>query len=124
MSDTPEMVERVARALYQDRCRFMHELARFCNDPDPPKVEEWATDSHGESMRDEYRRRARLAIEAMREPTEAMLEAGAAVFNRHVPADYFIVYTPEDIAGEIGQAMIDAALTRAEDTPQNTVRNP
>lgn len=56
-----EMVERVARAFYE---------AQFVN----VNRIEWETRSR--QGRNEYMRAARAAIAAMRDPTEAMLEAG------------------------------------------------
>jgi hypothetical protein len=57
MTDVPEMVEQVALALY------------LLDGVPPP----WTEDA---AIRQTYVRAARAAIEAMREPTEAMLDAG------------------------------------------------
>jgi hypothetical protein len=56
-----DMVERVARAIYEDR--------------NGPRCEPWGTKPKGH--KDPYRADARAAIEAMREPTEAMVGSGA-----------------------------------------------
>ncbi len=76
---TDDLVERVARAM------FVVES----DDPDDPGVWEYAAEN--------YRALARAAIEAMREPTEAMIDAGA-------------IYADCNGAHGAWQAMIDAAL--------------
>lgn len=81
MSDVPEMVERVEGAILSAMSRG----------------------GDSEAM-------ARAAIEAMREPTEAMLKAGARRFS-----DCWSLEPGEGLDEEpeqpIWQAMIDAALT-------------
>jgi hypothetical protein len=81
-----EAVERVARALW--------DAAGDLRDP-----ERW--DETSERFRDDYRRRARAAIAALREPTEAMILAGVHHDNMG------------DMAGR-WRAMIDAALWRTK----------
>lgn len=61
------MIERVARAI----------CAAKGDDPDEP-CEDWMTEFSGWRG---YQESARAAIEAMRDPTEAMIEAGAMVDN-------------------------------------------
>jgi hypothetical protein len=80
-----EMIERVARAIYEDAWGI-----------------EWPPEPAGEA--DEYRRGARAAIEAMREPTEAMLSAAG---TRRPRGDE--VMGP-DHPWALWDAMIDAAL--------------
>jgi len=80
-----EMVERVARAMFEDD-QFDYE----------PKMPTWEETG----VREEYRRKARIAIEAMREPTEAMIDRGLAWPNSFVKTGVWL-------------AMIDAALTDA-----------
>lgn len=93
MSET--MIQRVARALYESKAI---------------PGDDWATES--EVHREFCRRQARVAIEAMREPTQAMLDAGAD--HMHEAIDF----SPEPGEGIDGydvspvwDAMIDAALT-------------
>lgn len=77
-----EMVERVARAMYAH---------------DSYKEGEPAWEDHSEQFRVVQRARARVAIEAMREPTEEMYQAG---WGRGGTPDV------------IWPAMIDAALAK------------
>ena|SRR5947209_775032 len=98
MSDVPEMVERVARAMFESTRTHTH------------VGEIW--DSRIAETQDWYRGTARAAIAAMREPTEAMIEAAysfsspikaegaeiGSIRQRHEPADAW-------------RAMIDQALT-------------
>lgn len=93
-----EMVERVARAL---------EVADGCGPDDPAYIRFPGAVSFGLCWRDKYADKARAAIAAMREPTDAMTAA----------ADDLDVYplgssTPSQSAmiDEKWQAMIDAAL--------------
>ena len=83
MTDLPEMVERVARAIttarYGSRCAF-----------------------HAE-----HKKMAIAAIQAMREPTQAMWDAGARA--------------AEELEPNAWEAMIDAAL--GEDEDGKTVQN-
>ena len=82
-----EMIERVARALRPDAMRL------------PPS----------ESLHQEALGLARVAIEAMREPTEAMVSAG--LFAPHLPRDREMDPVIEnDWAVTQYAAMIDAAL--------------
>ncbi len=87
------MVERVARALLADR----HPELRW----------EDAT----ELQRNDYAGHARTAIEALREPTDAMLDAWADELARqHVALDEF---SEPIFPQKLHRAMIDAVL--AED---------
>lgn len=89
MSDCESVVERVAKALYE---------SDGFNVACKPTAEAWPMDR--EKVREDYRRKARAAISAMREPTDDMLKAGA-------------VGSGEDSTGvALGayQNMIDAAL--------------
>ena len=94
-----EMIERVARALFAQECR---EFAQW------PGTEE---------NQEYWRAAARAAIEAMREPTEAMLEASWAATRDMSPDERMpaLLATGRD-AHQIKTkhryaAMIDAALT-------------
>jgi hypothetical protein len=92
------MVERVARALYAIRMETadgagLHE----------PYV--WETDNN--AYREHCLREARAAIEAMREPTEAMVEAGVSAETGK---------TLGDRVSNCYAAMIDAALTTSPST--------
>ena len=61
--------------------------------------------------RDDYRAMARKAIEAMREPTEAMLEAAGACEVTVAGFEYnYEGYVSEKEATAVWRAMIDAAL--------------
>lgn len=92
-----EMVERVARAIMLNDCCgcTLDDGERvFCNDARlPPDVKRGEPPCECQSN-------ARAAIEAMREPTEAMKQVGGN----------FIDNDCEGIAGSIFEAMIDAAL--------------
>lgn len=97
MSET--MVERVARAISADMERGF-----------PPRVQSsWETLS--DQARETMMLRARAAIAAMREPTEAVLNAGAD--HMHEAIDYSME-PGEGIDGyyvtPVWQAMIDQAL--------------
>jgi hypothetical protein len=59
------MVERVARALA---------IVDGCNPDDPAFVRYPSATAFGVCWRDKYATKARAAIEAMREPTEVMLD--------------------------------------------------
>ena len=92
-----EMVERVARAMFEDD-QFDYE----------PKMPTWEETG----VREEYRRKARIAIGAMREPTVAMRAC-------------FIRFLSEDLDyDEMYRRMIDVALANPdwlrEFDPSNT----
>jgi hypothetical protein len=84
-----DMVERVARALAMDQW----------------PEHNWPAD-FSEREAEDYRGHARAAIEAMREPTEAMLAAG---FGDASPTIWTAGITPED-QRNVWQAMIDSTL--------------
>jgi hypothetical protein len=84
-----DMVERVARGMYEA-------------EPDAHRFPDWDKLTADDELRRRFLRQARAAIEAMREPTEAMLRSG----------------TDHDAEGggtgnplAIYTAMIDAALS-------------
>lgn len=89
---TETMVERVARAMASEAGEGWWVF------PDPEEAE--ATEKV-------WMVRARIALSAMREPTEAMKEAGAEAGDWVEPAD-----DDHDraFAGEVFRAMIDTAL--------------
>lgn len=95
MSEVPEMVERVARAIYEGR------NGKGC------KPWSLLTNAH----KDPYRGDARASIEAMREPTEAMLAAAseADALNWSLEDGEGLDGVSWDLAY---QAMIDAALSK------------
>lgn len=72
MADESEMVERVARAI--------HHAFRM-GIPANGEMPTWDDPQFGEYRRDHYRSQARAAISAMREPTEAMVEACWPVYH-------------------------------------------
>ena len=77
-----DMVEQVAKAIWNHRFPDMS----------------WESKSRSEGIKDDYRMNARAAIAAMREPTEAMMQAGDRELG--FPEDYRIAW----------QASIDEAL--------------
>lgn len=105
------MVERVARVLLEDAAKLRNELhvlanrPHLCRDPYSESKDAWKI----------FEKEARLAIEAMREPTDAMNAAGYAAKDMW-PSDRC------DNQRELNmsfskprwQAMIDAALKEAE----------
>jgi hypothetical protein len=91
-----EMIERVARALFDDEW------------PGEPLEEEW------DHNRDAWRQKARAAIEAMREPTKAMLGDQGQPDPRFDDLDYRLEPSEYPRAlTKIWEAMIDAALKDA-----------
>lgn len=104
-----DMVERVAKAIYE------REGYVYCDDAGMFQPVAWdKLDSDDcQVSRDGYRRMARAAIAAMREPTEEMLEA----FHRDAH------FEPENgvqikctTVDDAYRAMIDAALGGKDDT--------
>jgi hypothetical protein len=87
-------VEEVARAMWSQRVKFAAEQGINLSDKDIDRM----LVSNG------VLEEAKAAIEAMRGPTEAMLEAGAVV------DDDFSEAAPERACFMIYHAMIDAAL--------------
>ena len=83
-----EMVERVARAMFEDD--------QFDYEPRMPTWEETG-------VREEYRRKARIAIGAMRDPTEAMIDAGL------VAEDVILQSRSGSAVPSVWETMIDAA---------------
>lgn len=79
------MVEKVAEALWAAQ---------------EPRQTAWAREIH----RRDYERLARAALEALREPTEAMLDASFIDDGRGSDVDWVL-------ATKVWQAMIDAALS-------------
>jgi len=93
-SDAPEMIERVARALaVEDAC-----------DPD-------FVDTNGRVQWTYHIGAARAAIEAMREPTEAMMRASRIVTTLPDGVDVSRITT---WGSNVWPAMIDASLTAPE----------
>ena len=81
-----DMIERVAKAIFDEGNNPSDDL---------------------ESDKDITLRFARAAIEAMREPTDAVMEAGCA---SNPPGGYHAGTTLRDIIGAEWRAMIDEAL--------------
>lgn len=92
-----DMVERASRAM----CRLYYTKRRL--DPVSPKEIDRLVDEMWESWADE----ARAAIEAMREPTEEMCDAGGAYLNGF---DALGGHTVAYAARGTFEAMIDTAL--------------
>ena len=91
MSETPEMVERVARAIY-------HRMGNLMGPDEAP--DDWADiGPDHDRARDAWFKVAAAAIEAMRVPTDAMLDEGPP---------------PPYMDALVWQSMLDAALTAAK----------
>lgn len=88
-SAADEMVERVARALWG--------VSDF-------NEKSWPWEECGSSQKAGYRLHARAAIEAMREPTDAMFDAGEKA------ATTYSARWMMSIADDVWTAMVDAAL--------------
>ena len=91
-----EIIERVARAIYEGR--------------NGPGCRAWG--SQPASHQEPYLKDARAAIEAMREPTEAMLDAGKWVSP--------LYDDPTPAAVEYWETMIEAALTSPSEPGKET----
>lgn len=90
--DTAAMIERVAKALYE----------QVTNADSDPFVTEW--DNLREKYKDTWRDQARAAIKTMREPTEAMTTCPMATCYNYGP------YGQAEVR-RIWSAMIDEALS-------------
>lgn len=102
-----EMIERVARAINPDIWRKFDERAKRKGWTAAEKAQEQAERASGTGLLAFSLRHARAAIEAMREPTEAMLGAHEAVCvfrSQDEREDY------RDNLREAWATMIDAAL--------------
>ena len=94
MTDTPDMVERVARAIYAS---------------DGEENGPWNIGT--EHARKCYRENARAAIEAMREPTHAMVDEAVRVAQSGgMSIFYGLVKQGPDAFKALWQHQIDAAL--------------
>lgn len=94
------MVERVARAMWEDRQRFVKSI-----DPNLPDLEEWGDGTIPKS--NNVIGEARAAIAAMREPTAEMVKAAFDSVDFQSASESEI---------EDGwQSMIDAALKESTD---------
>lgn len=89
-----EMVERVARAMYE----AYHSAGRRLHDWDR------ATDKF---EREQWRITARAAIEAMRKPSDDMMEAAAEAALAHEPAQGSDAYMRLVWAGAIAAALAE-----------------
>jgi hypothetical protein len=97
-----EMIERAALALFKKTEHLDP------TDNGNPDVEDWGWSAMTERDRDFYRFGAEAVIEAMREPTEPMIEAGTVAMFDYERSD------DGDVAGckAHWRAMIDAALSK------------
>jgi hypothetical protein len=102
MTYQPEMIERVARAIFETRGYVYGDSARMF---DPMKWDEFETGEY-QPTKQACREDARAAIAAMREPTEGML---GAMFQIWEPGERMGDYDRR-VAKETHQAAIDAAL--------------
>ncbi len=94
-----DMVEKVARAIWDERCRHW---GKYRKDLHEPNSEGYDWDDLGLSKRKELLREARAAIAAMRDMEVVFRENGEAVTEiRGAPADVWLV-------------LLDAALTSSE----------
>jgi hypothetical protein len=97
-------IERVARAMCDDFLRVVFGEMGWDGNP-PPNAEdmerEWR-EREWQEQKDMWMRAARAAIEAMREPTDAMVDAALSATGIYEDGsnDYLVHY----------QSMIDAAL--------------
>lgn len=108
MSEMPtSMIERVAAALWFDHVDqhgYPNGLPTWDELTTCPELDR-------AGVAETFRSYARAAIEAMREPTEAMVEAG-----RQAPCETGgIVYSRGPEVASIYRAMLDAALTKTHD---------
>lgn len=94
-----EMVERVARAMWKSQCP---------NTPWDAALDEDYYDGPGRTT---LRSMARAAIEAMREPNEAMLRAGDDLYMAGVNVINGVPELGDEASFQLYRAMIDAALT-------------
>ncbi len=100
-----DIVERVARALYE-RDPLMDQETDLDGWPAGPVYTiPWDSDGLSEDVRDEFRADARAAIAAMLEPTEGMVEAGGGRYVNLERADDQAYEPPA-----IYRAMIQAAI--------------
>lgn len=90
MTEQDEMVDRVAEALW--------------GNPSNKRVKDLKWETFDEAAKDEWRKDARRAIEAMREPTKAMYDAHSTYCKRR----YDVGNAPTKEGS--WHAMIDAAL--------------
>lgn len=108
-----EILERVADALERAEVGYHLCLTRLVDgvstytltydDDSPPLEFDDNSDAYAHIAAKKRLKAAKLAIEAMREPTEAMIEKG--IWSRSESGRY----EPRDIAVTIYQAMVDAA---------------
>lgn len=98
---TQSMIERVAKAIYekQPAMKAMY----------PPIPIPW--DQASEVWRAPFLNFARAAIEAMREPTEGMVDAAYRVSVFGADLHDFVAH---DCSGPVWEAMIEEALTEKE----------
>lgn len=103
-----EMIERVARALAaNDGCKITGPSRHKASDEFQWDVGHKYMDRYVEAHWREHVHAATFAIEAMREPTDAMLIAGAKYHHDN----WRVTHVREDTNGElIWQEMIDEAL--------------
>lgn len=103
--DGNDMVERVAKALAW--------AARFYTDVSSDQEELWA--AHSPEDQEMMRSHARAAIAAMREPTEAMTDAGSDAEEKYEDEVKGGDLTPtrHDLPAAIWRAMADAALGKS-----------
>ncbi len=76
-----DMVERVARAIWEERCRHWGKYRKDLHETDS---EGYDWEDLGLSKRKELLREARAALAAMREPTLEMVEAADAAMRMKI----------------------------------------
>lgn len=97
----PEMVERGSQALYES----VLDMGIY------PEAEEWSVAPRGAKA--EYHKHFRAVLEAIREPTKAMVAAG----NKNWLISKNTLHARDPSIVNIWQAMIDAALGKHHNLP-------
>lgn len=105
-----EMIERIAKAMYETRQRIWKEVH--------PDKDDWFTfETDNDGYRGQLRREAREFIAAMRDPTMEMVEAGQETNNlleEPDPPNAFKFLSRDEMT-DAWQAMIDRALDSRSD---------
>jgi hypothetical protein len=113
MDEPSEMVERVARAAYLEYSGQEPEAEyAYWYGKDEGVPYDWRREADRTSVGAEgFLKCARAAIVAMRESTKTMTMAGSSTIVNHSWHGDFIT---SDSAGDVWEAMIDAALAKEE----------
>jgi len=121
-------LERAAKALHESR-----QPLRYIRDPLNPTVppvakamgDAVAWEELTPDQRSQVIEEVRTVLTAVREPSEAMAEAGSGADLTESGYDLsYVVYLAEDGATECWQGMIDAALAEGANDAATTIYNP